>query len=531
VKCSFTKCDKLLNQLTGLIFVTMRSYAAFWLFSWLFFSSLGAWAQQEARSWYFDSKIGFDFSASMPRPLANSARRVGPASVSLADKRTGQLLFYSDARQIWNREHRLLPHGDSLASPYADAFTIPQGALALPVPGQDQQYYLFTLAPTLRIDGVSAPAILRYSVLDMRLDNGLGDVVAGQKNHLVAAAVNYQLCAVPHRNGRDYWLLTRQWDSNAFGVYLVSAQGVALTRTQAIGPVPGKLRDIKGFLKASPDGRKVAYATSETLPLSLFDFDAATGEFSHYLNLGKLLTAGGLSFSPDNSKLYVQNYTSLPNQSPGGNLRNVINQFDLAAGSDAAIIASGMSIVANNPTTNIRADEQGSNGLYTFQLGPDGRLYGNSSYSAPGVPEVTGEENMYVINAPNRRGFACEVQYQRFVFAPGDKLATGGFGGLPAFLESYFNGLEPVAQPCTGVALSLFPNPTASTFQLQAPEACFTPYHIVLYNALGQQVYEQAVTSALSQVVDIQLLAPGIYVLEAQVGGTYWRSKVLKGPG
>jgi hypothetical protein len=104
-------------------------------------------------------------------------------------------------------------------------------------------------------------------------------------------------------------------------------------------------------------------------------------------------------------------------------------------------------------------------------------------------------------------------------------------GGLPNFLESYFNGLEPVAQACAGFTLSLFPNPTTSTFRLQAPEACFTPYHLVLYNALGQRVYEQEVTSALSRIIDIQLLAPGVYILEAQAAGTHWRSKVLKEPG
>lgn len=502
----------------------MRSYSAFWLFSWLFFNSLGAWAQQEARTWYFDSRIGFDFSAGAPRPLVNSARPAGPACVSLADKHTGQLLFYSDATRIWNRQHRLMPHGDSLLG----AYTILQGALALPVPGQDQQYYLFTLAPSAQGPGLSPAAILRYTVLDLRLDNGLGDVVAGQKNQLVAGAVNYQLCAVPHRNGRDYWLLTRQWDSNVFGVYLVSAQGIALARTQAIGLAPGKVRDIDGFLKASPNGRKVAYVTTETLPVSLFDFDAATGEFSHYLNLGKLLSACGLSFSPDNSKLYVQNASSLPNQGPAGRLRNIISQFDLAAGSDAAIIASGLSIVANNAGTNIRADEQTANGDYALQLGPDGRLYGNSSYQDPGVPRVAGVENLYVINAPNRRGFACDVQYQRFDFAGGD-IYTGSFGGLPSFLESYFDGLEPVPKACSGFTLSIFPNPTTSTFQLHIPEACFMPYHVVLYNAVGQRVYEQVITSALSQVVDIQLLAPGVYMLEAQVADTYWRGKVLKG--
>lgn len=502
----------------------MRSGSSFWLFSWLFFSRLSAWAQQEARIWYFDNKIGFDFSAGVPRPLANGARPVGPACVSLADKRTGQLLFYSDATRLWNRNHRLFPHGDSLRG----AYTILQGALAVPVPGQDQQYYLFTLAPGTSAPDQSPAAYLSYSVLDMRLDNGLGDVVAGQKNHLVAGGVNYQLCAVPHRNGRDYWLLTRQWDSDAFDVYLISAQGIALTRTQTIGPAQGKLRLSEGVLKASPDGRKVAYVTSGDLPLSLFDFDAATGELSHYLNLGTLLSAGGLSFSPDNSKLYVQNYSLLPNQGPDGRLRTIISQFDLAAGSDAAVSASGLSIVGNNPNTNIRADEQTSNGFYALQLGPDGRLYGNSSYQDPAVPRVAGVENLYVINAPNQRGFACDVQYQRFDFVGWDTY-TGSFGGLPTFLESSFEGLEPVPQACAGFTLSLFPNPTIGTFQLHVPQACFTPYHVVLYNSVGQRVYEQAITSALSQVINIELLAPGVYVLEAHTANVYWRGKVLKG--
>lgn len=411
-----------------------------------------------------------------------------------------------------------MPHGDSLLG----FRNTSQGVLALPVPGQAQQYYVFTLRSSMEA------ASLFYSVVDMRLTGGLGDVVATRKNQLLADQVNYQLTAVPHANGHDYWLLTRPWNSNRFGVYLINAQGITLTQTPALGPAQARLTDVEGFLKASPNGQKLAYGTSGSLPLSLFDFDPATGQLSHYVNLGLLLSVGGLSFSPDNSKLYVQNYSLLPNQGPDGRLRNVISQFDLVAGSDAAIASSGLSIVGNNPTTNIRADNQASSGFYTLQLGPDGRLYGNSGYVDATPPPVAGQENMYVINAPNRRGFACDVQYQLFRYGQGSAAP-----GLPSFLESYFNGLAPTALPtgpCTTGTLAVFPNPSTGLFQVQVPEACFVPYQVLVYDALGRLVYQQAVATARSLLLDLSSLAPGSYFLALKLPTqTLWR-KLTKAP-
>lgn len=508
----------------------MASWLPRWFVVALLLHSFVGQAQKEATIWYFGRKAGFDFSAGPPQPLANSGRPIGgPAAVTLCDKRTGQLLFYSDATALWNRQHRLMPHGDSLRG----FFGISQGVLAVPVPGQDQQYYVFTLDPATGPGPGPEPARLFYSVVDMRLDAGRGDVVAGRKNRPLAGAFNLQLTAVPHANGRDYWLLTRQWGGNVFGVYLVNANGIALVRAQGIGPaqppphgvspLPADSEELAGFLKASPNGQKVAYATSGILPLSLFDFDAATGELSHYLNLGPLLSSGGLSFSPDNSKLYLQNYSLVP----GRRGRNIISQFDLAAGSDAAIAASGMSIVAGNPATNIRADNQSSSGSYTMQLGPDGRLYGNSCYLDPGLSQINGTENLYLINAPNRRGFACEVRYQPFVFGAGSSACPG----FPNFMQHYFNGLEPTptpAGPCEGGELSVFPNPTRGSFQVQVSGGCFGPYQAVLYDVLGRRVYQGAVATAVSEAITIGQLAPGIYLLQAQFSGKTLHAKLVK---
>ena len=89
--------------------------------------------------------------------------------------------------------------------------------------------------------------------------------------------------------------------------------------------------------------------------MSLFDFDAATGLLSNYLNLGPSVSASSVSFSPDNSKLYVSHF-DVVDQARG--LRAILSQFDLAAGDAAAVVASRMSIVAGNPSTNIQAEPQ-----------------------------------------------------------------------------------------------------------------------------------------------------------------------------
>jgi len=493
-------------------------------------SSFAGQAQKEASIWYFGQRTGFIFSNGTVHTVEDSGDNLsnGRAAITFTDRKSGQLLFYGNATSLWNREHQLMPHGDSLAPQGFNE--LPQAALAVPAPGKENQYYVFTLIndPTTTL----AVAGLSYSLVDMNLHNGLGDVAAGTKNQLAGGGYGYQFTAVPHANGQDYWVLIRHWNEPIFDTYLLTTAGIALAHSQRIGPIqplqPGGASGGDGFLKASPDGKKLVYLVSDYPQLSLFDFDTTTGLMSHYLSLDNLLSPGGVSFSPDNSKLYVQNYSQTPSPNyVGGRAYNVISQYDVAAGSDAAVIASGMSILVNNPTTNIRVDNQSSQGDYTMQLGLDGKLYANSNYLDPTIKQVTGQANFYVINFPNRRGFACDVQYQTFVFDGAGNTCCG----LPNFVQSYFNNLEsngPVAEPCEALTISPFPNPTAGSFQLRVADSCFTPYQVILYDALGRRVYEQVVSTALSENLDFNSLAPGLYYLEAKFSDKTLRAKLTK---
>ncbi|SFQ80320.1 T9SS type A sorting domain-containing protein [Hymenobacter arizonensis] len=498
----------------------------------LWLSSLAATAQPGSGTWYFGQRTGLVFANGTVRAVEDSGNTQpanGHAALTVTDAASGQLRFYGNATTLWNRAHRPMPHGDSLAP---RAFNrAPQAALAVPAPGQDGQYYVFTLGDD---PAVGPPATqLTYSLVDLALQNGLGDVVAGTKNRRAGGGYGYQFTAVPHANGQDYWVLIRRWDAPVFDAYRLTRAGLAFSHAQRIGPdqpawAPGRFPFVDGFLKASPNGARLAYALADLPQLSLFDFDASTGLLSHYRPLGPLNGLGGVSFSPDNSKLYVENYSTTPSPShPGGRAFNVLSQYDLAAGSDAAVAASGMSIVVDNPATNIRTDRQTSLGAYPLQLGPDGKLYANSLYDDPALAQAPGQSNFYVVNYPNRRGFACDVQYRAFVFPGGGNTCCG----LPNLVQSPFNNLEstgPEPQPCEALVLQPFPNPTAGAFQLQVPGSCFAPYRLRIYDALGRRVHQQDVAKALSAPVDVSSLAPGLYQLEATFATQTFRAKLLK---
>ena len=486
-------------------------------------SARSAWAQREAATWYFGDRAGFSFQSGAPQPLLDGQMATSYASAVLNEPTTGQLLLYSNGEQVWGRDHRVMPNGSALlGSSY-----VTQGALVVPMPDDPARYYLFTLKawgvalnPPQPV--ASYAGRLAYSVVDLRQNNGLGDVVAQSKNRVVATGLNEKLTAVRHANGRDYWVLCHEWQSNVFLVASVNAAGIGPFNRYAVGPaqpvdtMSSSFQDqAKGVLRASPDGRKLAYgvltgAVSGALPaFGLYDFDPTTGAVSNFVNLGTLRDAYGPCFSPDNSKLYVPNFGRTTDRRH----YNIISQYDLLAGDAAAIAASGQSIILGNPATNINS-LSGDNVLYQMQNGPDGRVYGASGYRSNGPDEQSGDDRnvFFVINRPNARGFACDVQYRRFDFG-------GRYGnpGLPNFMQHYFNGLVPSldAFTCDPLHAEVFPNPTADVFHVRLPGTCLQPYTLTLYDILGRKIFTQKVASAASEVpISVAALASGLYAVE-----------------
>ena len=109
-------------------------------------------------------------------------------NASICDK-DGNLLFYTNGRAVINRNHEIMPNGDSInAGEWAEIFwSDPRwgypGAeyiMILPDPGKESGYYLFH-KPNIYHPVVYDSLQLHYSYIDMNLSNGYGDVILKNK--------------------------------------------------------------------------------------------------------------------------------------------------------------------------------------------------------------------------------------------------------------------------------------------------------------------------------------------------------------
>ena len=360
-------------------------------------------AQGEANVWYFGIKAGLDFNGGGPVVLSNGQTNQFEGAASICDA-AGNLLFYTDGLKVWNRNHIVMPNGNSL---FGGGGSSTQAALIVPKPGSSTIYYVFTS------DYEANPKGISYTEIDMTLAGGLGGVTVN-KNILLNTSSCEKLIGVRHCNKKDVWVVTHDWNSDAFRTYLVSSTGINLVPVISnVGLlIGGHPFNASGCLKASPNGTKIASATSggNTGPIKrfeVFDFNNSTGELSHPILFPSYNGAYGVEFSPDGTKLYGATLSG-----------KTIYQFDLCAGSDAAIANSGV-IIGTYPVTSTPG---------TLQLGPDHKIYSTR----------VGQPWLAVINNPNALGVACNFAFD------GIALATNSMNNLPNFISDY---LKPPSQP------------------------------------------------------------------------------------
>lgn len=323
-------------------------------------------AQREFNIWCFGDSAGLDFNdlvSGGPVPLPLTGMRAGEGSASVADRNTGELLFYSNGEIVWNREHQVMPDGSGLKA----GFSSTQAALIVPVPGDSMRYYLFGSAHEATAgssDGVV------YSIIDMRADGGRGDVVL--KNVPLIAPATEKLVAVPRCDGTGFWVITHTPGDDRFHAFAVTAAGVAAT--PVVSATGDTHRESRNWLAASPNGRMLA-ASVPFGRTELFDFDPCTGAVSNSRVLLQRHSGYGICFSPDNTRLYTI--------SDSGASR--LLQFDLTDDNRITLVT----LFTVSPSL--------FNYPAAMQIGPDGRIYcgrGNMTWIG-------------VIDRPNEAGLAC----------------------------------------------------------------------------------------------------------------------------
>lgn len=336
----------------------------------LLFFNLNA---QRANNWYFGTNAGLNFSTT-PASTLSTGLTNSPDNTSTISDMNGNLLFYTNGINVWNSQHAVMPNGWGLVGHTSAG----QCALIVPIPCDQTKYVIF------HVTEFSSPGHLNYSVVDMSLNGGLGDVISTQKNMSLGSGWTEKLCAYYNATSNSYWLLTHKWNSNHFVAFEINSTSIATNSVvSAIGSVHNcgsysSAHDAMGQLTISPDGTKVLNALTCQDHFELFQFNAVTGVVSNSLSIsGNGGSAWGTAFSPDSKKIYVNSIFG-----------NSIFQYDINVYNQSTIQASQYTVVAL------------SSGGYNFgymELGPDSKLY----IARPGNTHLS------VVNNPNSVGAAC----------------------------------------------------------------------------------------------------------------------------
>ena len=442
------------------------------LILFLLFISFEINAQGEASNWYFGNGAGLIFDINTGTVSADDSAintiSTTEGCSSISDP-NGNLLFYTDGRNVWDANHQIMPNGNYsaglglLGDPSSTS-----SAVIVPKPGNSNQYYIFTVDephhnnswaypnqgpadvngnPLLQYDdnngnGGTVPNVddgfnngFNYSLVDLTLNGGMGDVVTSEKNvHLVtydptnADQLSYRcaekITAVEHADGQSYWVITQFIDT--FYAFRIDNSGVNPTPvTTQILPIittNGYRRNGIGYMKSSPDGSKIVACHNQNGTVEgssqnnsgsfwLYDFDNVTGAIHNEIVLLSSTSVYGADFSADSKKLYVSNL-------------NRIVQFDL----EAANISVSQTIV-----------HQQNNFLGAIQLGPDGKIY---------ICNTATSNTLDVINAPGELGVACDYQTSGITLSPG----TNATLGLPPFIQSFLIAVLDAENLCLGDA-------------------------------------------------------------------------------
>ena len=366
----------------------------------LIYLASGLQAQGEGNWWYFGDSTLLDFNFAPPavNKFINMQTYAGGGAISNSQ---GNLLFVLGGDRLRDRNGDVLINGRIFLAAQKDSWGVTEGCQILVV---DTHYYAFNLATGLPGN------FLYYSTISPSANNGLGAVL--QKRIPLDSNLTDHMAITRHANGRDWWIICLQIETNTKVKFLVTDSGVQGPFYQNIGQPHLFEVAYLGESDFSWDGVQYAWADA-TGKIDLYDFDRCSGELSNHRTLSSAHpNYHGVEFSPDGTKLYaIENTEAVMAQG-----RSYLYQYDLTASN---ISASRMMLWASDSSEyNPNQDLSG------IELGPDGKMYVSHSLPDLGFQPPFICPRLGVIHNPNARGFACDFIPESFDLFPG----RGKFG-------------------------------------------------------------------------------------------------------
>jgi large repetitive protein len=415
------------------------------------------------------------------------------------------MLFYTNGQTVWNRFHEIMPNGSGLMGDYSST----QSSIIIPSPNEpDRYYYIFCVG-----EGLLSQKQATYSLVDICLDNGKGDVISNEKNILLGDSLPEKMCVTRHANGNDYWILTHKFGTNDFWAFKLSESGVTDTIVSSAGSTITNWAATFGQMKFSTNGQRIAFGASNVQSiLEILDFDNSSGIVSNAKDLyapnNDQFCTYGLEFSPDNSKLYVKGYSLT------GPLTTYIVQYDLNAGNE--------NLDSINASLYVLLQIPGLISGGAMQLGPNGIIYSPSTQNSNYISSI---------NYPNLYGSSCQY-VENSIYLSGRNVSYG----LPCIISNfdYSNKIS----PCTateGIELEkqkedliqITPNPFSDLLLIDLKIDVFQEITLQILNLQGSIEYNVEINTAKTSI-DLSNLNAGLYYIIIIDRNSVYHKEIIK---
>ncbi len=277
------------------------------------------------------------------------------------------------------------------------------------MPGDETLYYIFT---TQAINGAGSDE-LRYSLFDLKLNNGKGGIV--QQDILLFAKSTERI------TGSSQWLIAHEYGNNTFRSYQITAQGLGDPVYSAIGSVHSfqVAANGEGYMKLGPkNDLAVALSTPGTSNwVELFHLNDSTGVLSYYRKIDLKHPAGqvyGIEFSPTGSKVFAS-ITDTPSS----------DVFEYSIDSVGH--------------THLKKDNVEPGTIGAIQIAPDNQIY----------MAIQGSTKLGTILADDDTTKISNINMSGFTLASG----TNSTLGLPNFRQQQSTGFGGPGFTFTGICL------------------------------------------------------------------------------
>ncbi len=423
--------------------------------------------KQAANFWYFGNGAGIDFSGDEgPIAVTDGAIEAEEGCTTVSDD-NGDLLFYTNGDVIWDSEHNVMANGTGLGgNPDAS-----QGVITVAHGVDPSLYYIFTSE-----DIASGTNTFSYALLDMKLNNGLGDIVL--KNRKIYSRNTEKIAAQGNANTN---VLTHEIGSNTYRVYPVNDQGINAAEYISQGSNYIANSSAIGYLKYAAGGDKIAQAyNSGGAFIDFLRRDSLDEEFEVGLidvNFGGEVY--GIEFSPSSNLLYA----TLRN---GGNSKLLQIPVD-----DDYSIAD-----IENPDSVTVADLDFEAGA--IQTGPNGQIYIAANNSG----------DVYTLAGPDQRFLPENGANLASALQPFNLAGRTSRFGLPNFVQN-------LSTPDQEPSINVIANCSADPIILEATgKTNFDQYAwTITEEGTNTTVYS---SSQQTDTVDIEI-EPGRYEVAVRI--------------